>query len=75
MVRVDLNPFQAGGSVNPASTGGIKKAAMLMASFGLFFALMSAGQATVQPIVEQLLGAVPGVSTQQGGGNDAWRGW
>lgn len=75
MVRVDLNPFQAGGSVNPLSKNGVVKAVMMMASFGLFFALMAAGQATFQPIVESVLNAVPGLSTQSGDDNGAWGGW
>lgn len=75
MAKVDLNPFQSGGTVNPASVSGLKKTAMLMASFGLFFGLMSAGQATVQPVVESVLNMVPGVSTQQNDSGGAWRGW
>lgn len=76
MPKVDLNPIQSGGSVDPVNdpVGSVVKAVMVMVSFGLFFALMSAGRNTFEPLANQLFGMLPFVQTgSQSGG--PWEGW
>lgn len=68
MPKVDLNPIQSGGTADLTSLDGYKKIAMTIVSFGVFFALLSAGQATVQPVVQSLMNQVPGVDA--GGGSN-----
>lgn len=76
MPRIDLNPLQSGGSVDPLSDplGAGVKAVMLMASFGVFFALMSAGRATFEPLVQNVVSMVPGLKTGSNSGGP-WQGW
>lgn len=73
MPKIDTNPFQSGGKTELLSLDAPMKFLMLAASAGIFFAALSVGRATVQPLVEQLVNMVPGLSTNAGdAGSGPW---
>ena len=49
-------------------SGSLVSMVTVMVGLGLFFALASAGRATITPIAQSLFGAVPGVETDESTG-------
>lgn len=74
MVSIDTDPLD-GPRISTSDLGGsAKRSIMYLLGAGIFFAMLSAAQATVTPAAESALEMVPGVQT---GGSDSgpWSGW
>ena len=65
--KIDANPFQAGGKINPKKPGKAVMTVLLMvAGFAIFFTALAFGQDAAQKL-QNLIGQTLGIESSSGG--------